>query len=40
MTTTRKVYANFTEVEQVTLNFVINAQQAIESRRRASAAAS
>jgi C4-dicarboxylate-specific signal transduction histidine kinase len=31
MTTSRKVYANFTEVEQVTLNFVINAQQAIES---------
>jgi len=31
LTTTRKVYANFTEVEQVTLNFVINAQQAIES---------
>ena len=27
----RKVYANFTEVEQVTLNFVINAQQSIES---------
>jgi two-component system NtrC family sensor kinase len=26
----RKVYANFTEVEQVTLNFVINAQQSIE----------
>jgi C4-dicarboxylate-specific signal transduction histidine kinase len=26
---TRKVYANFTEVEQVTLNFVINAEQAI-----------
>jgi two-component system NtrC family sensor kinase len=34
MTTTRKVYANFTEVEQVTLNFVINAQQAIESAAR------
>ena len=33
LTTTRKVYANFTEVEQVTLNFVINAQQAIESGR-------
>ena len=31
LTTTRQVYANFTEVEQVTLNFVINAQQAIES---------
>jgi signal transduction histidine kinase len=28
---TRKVYASFTEIEQVTLNFVINAQQAIES---------
>jgi C4-dicarboxylate-specific signal transduction histidine kinase len=26
----RKVHANFTELEQVTLNFVINAQQAIE----------
>jgi two-component system NtrC family sensor kinase len=35
MTTNRKVYANFTEVEQVTLNFVINAQQAIESAGRA-----
>jgi signal transduction histidine kinase len=34
LTTTRKVYANFTEVEQVTLNFVINAQQAIESAGR------
>jgi len=34
MATTRKVYANFTEVEQVTLNFVINAQQAIESAAR------
>jgi len=34
MTTSRKVYANFTEVEQVTLNFVINAQQAIESAAR------
>ena len=29
--TPRKVYANFTEVEQVTLNFVINAQQSIEA---------
>ena len=29
--TTRKVYANFTELEQVTLNFVINAQQSIET---------
>jgi C4-dicarboxylate-specific signal transduction histidine kinase len=28
---TRKVYANFTELEQVILNFVINAQQSIES---------
>jgi len=31
ISTLRKVYANFTEVEQVTLNFVINAQQSIES---------
>jgi C4-dicarboxylate-specific signal transduction histidine kinase len=31
---TRKVYANFTEIEQVTLNFVINAQQAIEASGR------
>jgi C4-dicarboxylate-specific signal transduction histidine kinase len=30
----RKIYANFTEIEQVTLNFVINAQQAIESTGR------
>ena len=29
--TERKVYANFTEVEQVTLNFVVNAQQSIEA---------
>jgi C4-dicarboxylate-specific signal transduction histidine kinase len=29
----RKVYANFTEIEQVTLNFVINAQQAIEGAK-------
>ena len=29
----RKVYANFTELEQVTLNFVINAQQSIENSR-------
>ncbi len=29
--TDRRVYANFTEIEQVTLNFVINAQQSIES---------
>jgi len=34
LSTTRKVYANFTEVEQVTLNFVINAQQSIESAER------
>jgi two-component system NtrC family sensor kinase len=32
--TTRKVYANFTELEQVTLNFVLNAQQSIESSGR------
>jgi C4-dicarboxylate-specific signal transduction histidine kinase len=32
--TVRKVYANFTEVEQVTLNFVINAQQSIEATGR------
>jgi signal transduction histidine kinase len=32
--TARKVYANFTEIEQVTLNFVINAQQSIESAGR------
>jgi len=30
----RTVYANFTEIEQVALNFVINAQQAIESSGR------
>ena len=35
ISTLRKVYANFTEVEQVTLNFVINAQQSIESAGRA-----
>jgi two-component system NtrC family sensor kinase len=34
--TTRKVYANFTEIEQVTLNFVINAQQSIEASGRSS----
>jgi C4-dicarboxylate-specific signal transduction histidine kinase len=34
MSTTRRVYANFTELEQVTLNFVINAQQSIEAARR------
>jgi C4-dicarboxylate-specific signal transduction histidine kinase len=31
ITTQRQVYANFTELEQVTLNFVINAQQSIEA---------
>jgi C4-dicarboxylate-specific signal transduction histidine kinase len=31
LSSVRKVNANFTELEQVTLNFVINAQQAIES---------
>src|SRR5262249_40372374 len=31
LSSTRPVYANFTELEQVTLNFVINAQQSIES---------
>jgi len=31
---TRKVYANFTEVQQVVLNFVINAQQSIETAGR------
>jgi C4-dicarboxylate-specific signal transduction histidine kinase len=30
----REVYANFTELEQVTLNFVINAQQSIEAAGR------
>ncbi|HWF86099.1 MAG TPA: ATP-binding protein [Vicinamibacterales bacterium] len=30
----RAVYANFTEIEQVALNFVINAQQSIESSGR------
>jgi len=30
----RQVYANFTEIEQVTLNFVINAQQSIEAAGR------
>jgi C4-dicarboxylate-specific signal transduction histidine kinase len=33
VTSSRKVQANFTELEQVTLNFVINAQQSIESSR-------
>jgi C4-dicarboxylate-specific signal transduction histidine kinase len=32
--TKRNVYANFTEVEQVTLNFVINAQQSLEGSGR------
>ena len=32
--TTRMVYANFTELEQVTLNFVINAQQSLEAVQR------
>jgi signal transduction histidine kinase len=32
--TTRRVYANFTEIEQVVLNFVINAQQSIEAAGR------
>ncbi len=31
---TQKVYANFTEIEQVALNFVINAQQSIEAAGR------
>jgi C4-dicarboxylate-specific signal transduction histidine kinase len=31
LTSSRKVHANFTELEQVMLNFVINAQQSIES---------
>jgi two-component system NtrC family sensor kinase len=34
MSSVRKVNANFTELEQVTLNFVINAQQAIEAAQR------
>jgi len=34
VSTSRQVYANFTEIEQVTLNFVINAQQSIESAGR------
>jgi two-component system NtrC family sensor kinase len=33
-TSSRPVYANFTELEQVILNFVINAEQAIESAAR------
>jgi two-component system, NtrC family, sensor kinase len=35
LSTARTVYANFTEIEQVALNFVINAQQSIESSGRA-----
>ena len=31
---TRRVYANFTEIEQVALNFVINAQQSIDASGR------
>ena len=34
MTSNRTVFANFTELEQVTLNFVINAQQSIEGSGR------
>jgi C4-dicarboxylate-specific signal transduction histidine kinase len=34
MSAQRKVYTNFTEVEQVMLNFVINAQQSIEGSGR------
>jgi C4-dicarboxylate-specific signal transduction histidine kinase len=34
VSTRRQVYANFTELEQVTLNFVINAQQSIEAAGR------
>jgi C4-dicarboxylate-specific signal transduction histidine kinase len=34
ISTDRAVYANFTEIEQVALNFVINAQQSIESTGR------
>jgi signal transduction histidine kinase len=34
VSSTQPVYANFTEIEQVALNFVINAQQAIESAGR------
>ncbi|PYR58876.1 MAG: hypothetical protein DMF91_16130, partial [Acidobacteria bacterium] len=33
-TSTKRVYANFTEIEQVILNFVINAQQSLESSER------
>jgi two-component system NtrC family sensor kinase len=34
VSSTRKVFANFTEIEQVLLNFVINAQQSIEATGR------
>jgi two-component system NtrC family sensor kinase len=34
LSSTQMVYANFTEIEQVALNFVINAQQAIEAAGR------
>ena len=34
LTSTRRVYGNFTEVEQVALNFVINAQQSIQAAGR------
>ncbi len=34
VSSTRKVFANFTEIEQVVLNFVINAQQSIEATGR------
>src|SRR5262249_52939275 len=34
VSSTRQVYANFTELEQVILNFVINAQQSIETTSR------
>jgi two-component system NtrC family sensor kinase len=36
VSSTRKVFANFTEIEQVVLNFVINAQQSIEATGRGS----
>jgi two-component system NtrC family sensor kinase len=34
LSSTRRVFGNFTELEQVTLNFVINAQQAIQAVER------
>jgi two-component system NtrC family sensor kinase len=34
LSSSRRVLANFTEIEQVTLNFVVNAQQAIEAAGR------